>query len=207
MLALIHKDIKGLEKATRGDWMGANQNSSMEHDLYPNWTRHPSLLTQLRPHSYSKAVDPRNRVRKRRGNTNRCRQDHVLYRRSKSGQRTVYIFTSISPNTWRAHLGNHRGSAIRTRKPQAFDPAAQELCRLHPTTIHTQSETEKPRQKSSMKKIEHPKTDKLSVLGARTPNQLQTDSWRPLWAESEWQETLTNENVLWVKAKCAARSS
>jgi hypothetical protein len=131
----------------------------------------------------------------------------VLDRQQKSGRRTIYIVINISPNIWRASSGNHRRIAIQIRKPRAFDLAAQELCRLHPTTIHTQLETEKLRQKSSMKKIKHPKTDKLSVLSARTPDQLQTDSWRPLWAKSERQETLTNKNVLWVKAKCSGRSS
>jgi hypothetical protein len=43
---------------------------SSGHVYIPNRTRRPSLLTQPRPHSYRKAIGPRNRVRKCCGNTN-----------------------------------------------------------------------------------------------------------------------------------------
>jgi hypothetical protein len=38
----------------------------------PKSTQNPSLLTRPRPHSYSKAVGPRNRARNCSGDTERC---------------------------------------------------------------------------------------------------------------------------------------
>jgi hypothetical protein len=58
--------------------MEADQNSSRELGLYPKID-----LTSLSSNSaktallYSKAISPRNRARKRSGNTNRCQQEHV----------------------------------------------------------------------------------------------------------------------------------
>jgi hypothetical protein len=40
-------------------------------------TRRPSLLTRPRSYNYNDAIGPRNRVRNRCGNTNRCYQEHV----------------------------------------------------------------------------------------------------------------------------------
>jgi hypothetical protein len=41
-------------------------------------------------------------------------------------QKIVYILTGISPNTWWARSGNHRGRAIWTGNIKLFDPVAQE---------------------------------------------------------------------------------
>jgi hypothetical protein len=63
---------EGPEKATRGgEWESIK--IPYRNSVYiPKLTRHPSLLTQSRPHSYSKAIDPRNRVRDHSGNTRQC---------------------------------------------------------------------------------------------------------------------------------------
>jgi hypothetical protein len=47
----------------------------------PKSTRRPSLLTRPRPHSYSKAVGPRNRASNHSGDTEQCQQNHVQDRR------------------------------------------------------------------------------------------------------------------------------
>jgi hypothetical protein len=80
--------------------MGADQNSHKNLTYIPESIRRLSLLTRSRPHSYSKAVDPWNWVRNHSKNMNRCQRERVRDRRQKSNQRTVYIITDISPNTW-----------------------------------------------------------------------------------------------------------
>jgi hypothetical protein len=44
----------------------------------------------------------------------------VRDRPQKSDQRTVYILTCISPNTWWTRLGNYRVRAIYIMNPQTF---------------------------------------------------------------------------------------
>jgi hypothetical protein len=39
----------------------------------------------------------------------------------------VYIITGISPNTWCARSGNHRGNTIRNRKSRAFYPVKNNI--------------------------------------------------------------------------------
>jgi hypothetical protein len=56
-------DNEGPEKATRGGWIEANQNSSLELGLYPKINLNPSLLTRPRPPSYKQAIGLRNRAR------------------------------------------------------------------------------------------------------------------------------------------------
>jgi hypothetical protein len=42
------------------------------------------------------------------------------------GQRTIYILSGISPNTWWARSGNHRERANGMPNPQDFYPVAQD---------------------------------------------------------------------------------
>jgi hypothetical protein len=107
----------------------------------PSQTRRPSLLTRPGPHSYRTAIDHRNRVRNRSGNTNQCQQEHMWDQWQKSDQRTLYILTVISPNNWWTRSGSHRGSAIQTRKPRAVWSNDSRAITISPYKIYTQSIT------------------------------------------------------------------
>jgi hypothetical protein len=112
--------IEGPEKAIRGGEWKPIKISRWNSAYIPKSTQRPSLLTQPRPHRYSKAIGLQNRVTNRSGNTKQCRQEHVRDRRQKSDQRVIYILTGISPNNWWARLDNYRLRAIQTRNPRVF---------------------------------------------------------------------------------------
>jgi hypothetical protein len=119
-LALI--PIEGSEKATReGEWVPIK--ISRENLAYvPKQTQHTSLLTRPRPHSYSWAIGPWNRVREH----NHSRKHETVQARVTSETITTLPRTSISSNILWACSRNNYGSSTRTRKTQAFNPAAQE---------------------------------------------------------------------------------
>jgi hypothetical protein len=108
--------FKATVKNRRGDQRGVEWKPikiPRSNSIYiPKSIRHPSLLTRLRPHSYSKAIDPRNQVRKCSRKINRCQQHNVRDRKQKLTRRTVYILTSILLNTLRACSRNRRMRAI-----------------------------------------------------------------------------------------------
>jgi hypothetical protein len=89
-------ETEGLEKATRGGEWESIKITHRNLAYIPNRTWCSSLLTRPRPHSYSKTIGPRNWVRNRSENMNRCQQDHMRDQRQKLDWRTFYIFTDIS---------------------------------------------------------------------------------------------------------------
>jgi hypothetical protein len=99
----------------------------------PKMTRHPSLLTRLRPHSYRKAVGPQNQVRNH-GNTaednNQCKPRHV---RDDDSQNWIKRQLEFSQAFHRTPCGRVQGTTtweqFRHRKLELFDLVAQEYDR------------------------------------------------------------------------------
>jgi hypothetical protein len=108
MTKLAPIPIEGPEKATRGgggEWEPIKiPGGNLAYILKS--TQYPSLLTRPRPHRYSKAVDPQNRVRNHSGNTNRYQQGYMqsskLLRKSlpitKFGGSRPYVLPGAEPN-------------------------------------------------------------------------------------------------------------
>jgi hypothetical protein len=99
------------------------------------------LLTCLRPHSYEKAIGPRNWVRNPENtaeDNNRSSKTPFKTDDKKSDLRTVYILTTISPNICWVSLENH--DRFESWILESSEPVTQECHQLHPTTIHTQCE-------------------------------------------------------------------
>jgi hypothetical protein len=98
----------------------------------PKSTRRPSLLTQRRPHSYSKAVSPRNRARNRSGTQNGVSK---TTREIDDKNRLEKQFIS-SQAFHRTPGGRVRetttGERFRPRILEPFDSATQESHRLPP---------------------------------------------------------------------------
>jgi hypothetical protein len=105
----------------------------------PKSTRHPSLLTRLRPHSYSKTIGLQNRVRDRSGNMKRCLQEPEHDSRRKS-DKNQFMSSQIFH---RAPCGYEPENAVEDQfilgNLKSFDLMTQEQHRLHPITIYTQS--------------------------------------------------------------------
>jgi hypothetical protein len=126
--------------------MRVNQNFSRNLACILKSTRHPSLLTRPRPHSYSNAVNPWNWVKNHSRNTKRCQQEHMRGRRLKSDQNSVYVLTGISPNTWWVCSEKNHLSAIGTRNPRAFRYGSSRVDRLQPATSKNHTHSNKNRQ-------------------------------------------------------------
>jgi hypothetical protein len=65
-------ECEGPEKATRGEWIGANQNSSRNFAYVSKSTQRRSLLTRSRPPSYNQAIGLRKWARNCNQDTERC---------------------------------------------------------------------------------------------------------------------------------------
>jgi hypothetical protein len=131
-----------------GDQRGGGEWESIKIPLrnlayIPNSTRRPSLLTRSRPHSYSKAVGLRNRVRNSNENTTRCRKNTCEVDGKNQVEKQFISLQAFH----RISGGRVRETITRERfKPwilKSFDPVTQELCRHLPAMIHTQAEHNK----------------------------------------------------------------
>jgi hypothetical protein len=122
--------IEGPEKATRGGEWEPIKIPRGNLAYIPKSIWHASLIAQPRPPSYKKVIGPQNQVRQTRNTAkynNRCNQGHVRdFGSQNQTNKAIYCLSHISSNTLRAYSRNHYRSAMRTRKPQALDPAAQE---------------------------------------------------------------------------------
>jgi hypothetical protein len=129
--------FEGPKKATRwGEWELIKKFWG-NLAYIPKLTQHVPLLTRPRPHSYRKAISPRNWFRKSWITAKALIDTSQI----TSIDSTTKIKPKEQPRVSDPWSRNHFDSTTRMRKTQAFNPMAQEHNRLRRTNFLTKTET------------------------------------------------------------------
>jgi hypothetical protein len=131
--------------------MGANLNSLHEFSLYPKSNRHSSLLTRLGSHSYRTTISPWTGL-----GISAETQIGVSQNTSEIDDKNRIKEQFISSQAFHRITGGRVREIIaeeqfEPRILESFDPTTQEPNRLHPATIHTQSQFQRNQIKSGQK--------------------------------------------------------
>jgi hypothetical protein len=137
---LISQTHWRIREGDQRGWMRANLNSSHELSLYPKSNRHSSLLTWLGPHSYRTAISHRTGLETSAETQIGVRQNTSEID-DKNWIKEQFIFSQAFHRTPGQRVrGITTEERFEPRILESFDPTTQESNRLHPATIHTQSQ-------------------------------------------------------------------